>query len=635
MSAIWGMFCKTNQITTKQQDFMEDYYKKHCILNAIQTLHTDDFFAGCGIQHITKESQQEILPVYLPSIDTFIACDAILDNRKELIRKLKLTQNNLSDSEILIQAFLSWGYTFIKELRGIFTIAIYDHVKKSLFLCNDPIAARCLYYYSDSKILAFSTLLTPLSQLLEKKESNLLYIQDFLCAPGLQPTVNSTDTPIEGIYKLPTGTSLFYQNGQVTKHKYYDPNQIKSSKKRKAASDYEEQFLSIFQSVIRSYLRSVEETGITLSSGLDSLSVGTQAALTLLQQEKKLQAYTYIPATQVSDKTQKGFLFDESLDVLKVCKDYPSINNHFLTNQGKDCIADMDELLQILEIPYKAFPNMASLLEIYKTASADGCKIMLSGQSGNNSISYGDIDSILFHLVKKGHFLKALKRFQGFCRETNVSRKKTFQQIHQYFRNSRQTIKNTNPFDELPDNQFLKKAAFQCYPFEARYQGIPKEFLLGVPFTQSLYQKSLFYEAAHTYLGEIETKLGLATGLVLRDPTRDPRLLEYFNQVPYELFCHLGIPRYFVRSTMKPFIPKEILSNYDRYGVQNSDWIYRLNQNWNIRREQIQTQILGSPLNASFDLEKVEAYLKQHQNELPGDDYENLINLLLLYIISS
>ena len=64
-------------------------------------------------------------------------------------------------------------------------------------------------------------------------------------------------------------------------------------------------------------------------------------------------------------------------------------------------IYDLSDQLQkeviqdIFEMPYKTAP-FSSHLEICQKASEDGCKVILVGEYGNTSVSFGELDNILY-----------------------------------------------------------------------------------------------------------------------------------------------------------------------------------------------------------------------------------------------
>ena len=75
--------------------------------------------------------------------------------------------------------------------------------------------------------------------------------------------------------------------------------------------------------------------------------------------------------------------------------------------------------------------------------------------------------------------------------------------------------------------------------------------------------------------------LSLETGVIHRDPTRDPRLIELVLSLPLKVFVREGRARRLVRDYMKDLIPESIAQDEfhrGRQGVGGSDYIEK---NWN------------------------------------------------------
>jgi len=85
MSAIWGYLSYTNTISDDLPALMEAPYKEKCKIDCYRNEKNANLYMGSGIQYITKEAQQEVLPVFDAENGIFFNADCILDNRNELI----------------------------------------------------------------------------------------------------------------------------------------------------------------------------------------------------------------------------------------------------------------------------------------------------------------------------------------------------------------------------------------------------------------------------------------------------------------------------------------------------------------------------------------------------------------------
>ena len=125
-------------------------------------------------------------------------------------------------------------------------------------------------------------------------------------------------------------------------------------------------------------------------------------------------------------------------------------------------------------------------------------------------------------------------------------------------------------------NKYLNKKIYNNYPVEERFSCSGYENAEITPMDENKYRKSLINHPSFVYIGEIETKMGLQNGIVIRDPTRDARMISFCYKLPYQYFVYMGMPRCLIRRNLKDLIPNKILRNWRRYGEQNADWLLRI-----------------------------------------------------------
>lgn len=627
MSAIWGYLSYTNTIPAELPALMEAPYRAKCSIDRYEAQQNAFLTMGCGIQYITPEAQHEVLPVFDAENGIFFTADCILDNREELISLLSAAGTvsddtpaattgpafsdgphtasagpTATDGTLMYLAYKTWGMDCLKRFRGLFSMAVYDAKAQTLFLATDQTASRCLYYYKIEDSVCFSTLLEPIRKVHPELSYNELYLKDYLTAPGLMPNIVPTETPYAGVYKINPGCYMAITKDSVTEHVYYSPfsattgrthtaqttqKSIHKTQKStvkpctiRSAKAYGNAFRTLYTDCVKDALRTDGEVGISMSSGLDSASVGALAATLLREEDKSLFSYTYVPCMTPAPDKNKDNVHDETADVLKIAELHPNMKTRFLNNEGKNCLEFLPQGLDLLEIPYKAIINLPNLSEVYQAARKEGCRVVLTGQLGNATVSHGYIDDVLFDDYRRGHFLRFLSYLNNHSRRVKRSRKKELSACIRYFRHAKKVYATDGVRELTPDNPFLAGDILKEYPFTERYAEGELPFIESVPMDRTLYPKFLYNKATLTYLGELDTKLGLAAGVVLRDPTRDPRMLEFCAALPYHIFAYKGTPRWLIRGNFADLLPACVLDNFMRYGVQNSDWLLRIRRDW-------------------------------------------------------
>ena len=74
------------------------------------------------------------------------------DLRKNLIKKNYEFITN-TDTEVIVHLYDEYGENFVKLLNGMFSIALWDDEKETLFLYRDRMGEKPLHYYYDKRRL--------------------------------------------------------------------------------------------------------------------------------------------------------------------------------------------------------------------------------------------------------------------------------------------------------------------------------------------------------------------------------------------------------------------------------------------------------------------------------------------------
>lgn len=630
MSAIWGKI-SFDSVLTDNFAMMREHYEKKCRIDAFRACNDANVHMACGIQHITPEAVNETLPI--KDAHVCFTADCILDNRAELMELLAVKDLTLADGTLMYMAYQKWGINCLSHFRGTFALAIYDFREECLYLVADPTSSRCLYYYADTNTVTFSTLLTPILKLHPHIRVNEMYIKDYLAAPGLLPNLVPDETPYEQVLKLNPGTYIKFTKTQKTETRYWDINNDNEAYRRKNAKEYGELFYQLYEDAVKDTLRSSQNTGIALSSGLDSSTVGALASTELHKDNKALYTYTYVPFEKCAPDNNKDNVHNETDDVLSIAQMYPNMVTHFLCNEGKNCYDEIDDILDMLEIPFKAYVNFPNLREIYEAGMKDGCRIMLSGQTGNASVSHGYINDVLFDLYINKKYFTLLQYLNSHCKYVKVSRKVALKSVLRYFKQAKKLMDNYK-FSYTLDVPFVNNTIFNGYPLEKRFHTAHIVYTQKIPVERDMYFKFLYRPNMYTYIGEFETKLGLKYNMVLRDPTKDERILRFCHQLPYKYFAYKGEPRWLVRGNFKNMLPPQIYDNWMRRGVQNSDWYNRLVRDWATIEPQILQELSADALIAYKNDAEIKDYMS-NPSKLTDPNSEITINHIIFLCILS
>lgn len=116
---------------------------------------------------------------------------------------------------------------------------------------------------------------------------------------------------------------------------------------------------------------------------------------------------------------------------------------------------------------------------------------------------------------------------------------------------------------------------------------------VGMTFDE--YRPFMNYDIALRQIGEMETKSSYKSGVLMRDPTRDRRMVELVMAMPLSRFVRDGEERRLIREYMKDMIPSEILIQTDSHkGRQSADMVNRLRPHWQRIYKSLQ-ELINSP----------------------------------------
>ena len=416
----------------------------------------------------------------------------------------------------------------------------------------------------------------------------------------------------------------------ISKTEYYSPQKIRIPTN---INKLKEQFLDIYKNSVKGTIRTNGNVSILLSGGFDSSSCGALAAEMLAKQNKNLYSYTYTPYyKEISKSYPPEEITDETRYVELLAKKYPNICPHFDDGDGKDFVDSIDHALEILEIPYKAYINMPSALNTYAKAHDTGSKVVLCGQNGNLTVSYGNAYNSFNHLLSHGRYFTFLNYYFRFAKLDNQKAISFLPRVIEYLKDNKSDDKPILHLTKEQRDPFVNDKIFDNYDYENRL--IYSEFLNRGKRLQSEedYHQLVYPKSAFSYIGVIETKLGLNEGIIIRDPTVSVDLINFCYSLPFELFSYNGIPRYLIRGFMSEYLPREILYPLRKVGIQNADWLIRLSHRADEIYNILEKELLDDSLAQLTDQKKLKEYLAE-KHPFNQDSYLDYLYIFVLFTL--
>lgn len=172
-----------------------------------------------------------------------------------------------SDTEVIVHLYEEFGEECVKQLRGMFSFAVWDDCNKKLLLARDRVGIKPLYYSQSSTSFLFaSEIKSILSDPDVQAEVEPALIDRFLTyfyMPG-------AETLFKGIHKLKPGHYLTVKDGELKVTQYWD---LTFSKIALGFDDAVDGLENLLSRTVRDHMISDVPVGVLLSGGVDSSGV--------------------------------------------------------------------------------------------------------------------------------------------------------------------------------------------------------------------------------------------------------------------------------------------------------------------------------------------------------------------------
>src|SRR3954464_4821095 len=289
-------------------------------------------------------------------------------NYRELMDQLRGRGHTFStqcDTEVLVHLYEERGPAFAEDLRGMFSIAIWDARTGRLVLARDRFGIKPLYYRVAGGQLSFaSELKALLRQPGFSREIDPAALEAFLA-------FNSIPAPLtifSEARKLPAGHTLVAEGGEVEIHRYARPTPVPADQVRtEGDEELAEELRGRLRDSVRAHLVSDVPVGVLLSGGIDSAAI---AALAAQETSEALRTFSI------------GFeerSFDELSDARLVAERYGTRHRELVLRP--DAALLLPALADAFDEPFADSSALPTYL--VSQLAAEDVKVALSGEGGD------------------------------------------------------------------------------------------------------------------------------------------------------------------------------------------------------------------------------------------------------------
>ncbi len=291
-----------------------------------------------------------------------------------------------SDTEVLLTAYQHWGKDCLDRFNGMFSFAIWDKQKKTLFAARDRFGVKPLHYAIFQEVFYFSSEIKALWAASIPKVPCEQVWAGYL-AYGTYGLPNETFW--EGIQQLPAGHYLEWKNNSTHITQWYDFVGRVKSLPILTEQEVKEQWTALALDSIRLRFRSDVPVGFNISGGLDS-SLLLALVHQLYPGNDQIEAFTF-------------YTGDERYDELPWVEDMMHLTE-FPLNPVKLSAEEVPELAEQISYfedePYGGIPTIA-YSKLFQTARNKGIIVLLDGQGMDEAWAGYD-----YYLNKSGNLVQ-------------------------------------------------------------------------------------------------------------------------------------------------------------------------------------------------------------------------------------
>ncbi len=289
-------------------------------------------------------------------------------NHQELHRELEERGHRFrsaSDTEVLVHLYEEAGPQFVRRLRGMFALALWDQPRRRLVLARDAFGIKPLFYRADGDGISFAS---ELKALLADPSCPRALDLDALEAYLATNAVPAPLTIFRGIRKLPPGHLLVVENGDLRVERYVRPRVTPAAQVRR--EDPEQLAVELREKLrdsVRAHLVSDVPVGVMLSGGIDSSAI---VALAAEEYGGRLKTFSI----GFSERS-----FDERHLARQVAARFDT-DHHELVVEA-DAAALIPELVEAYDEPFA--DSSAVPTYFVSRLAAEHVKVALSGEGGD------------------------------------------------------------------------------------------------------------------------------------------------------------------------------------------------------------------------------------------------------------
>ncbi len=425
------------------------------------------------------------------------------------------------DTEVVLYTYIVYKEKCAELLNGIYAFAIVDEKEKRVFLARDRFGVKPFFYcFCGTTLLIASEIKALLAHPNVKPSLNKEGLWQLLF---LSPATVSGSGVFEDIMELEPATAGYFDKSGLRLFKYWRliPKDVNVS-----AVEAAEETNRILTDAINRQLVSDVPLAVLLSGGLDSSIVSAVAAEAYKNNNRKISTYSF--EYENNKQNFKSSLFQPQGDdeYAAWLAEWLGTKHTVLTAPTEAVCSLLAEAVKARDIPGQADID-SSLLYFCREIKKEHT-VVLSGECADE-IFGGYPWFYRKEMLENGFFPWIHQPFarSDLFRADAVDSKNGFDYISQIYKNSLESCPLTGE-----ESENMKTSRIACW------------------LSVNWFMASLL---------ERKDRMSMYSGLEVRVPFSDHRILEYVYNIPWEIKFENNVEKALLRNAMKTYLPDKIL----------------------------------------------------------------------------
>lgn len=460
-----------------------------------------------------------------------------------------------SDTEMLLHLWQEKGAAMLEDLRGMFSIALFDVQRQQLLLARDRVGKKPLFYHDDGKRVVFASELKCLmADPSVPRDVDPRALADYLTFRYV-PAPRSIWS---GVQKVPAGHRVLFDASGARVERYWSlPAEVRTPPSPEAAV---ERLRELLREAVRIRLMSDVPLGAFLSGGIDS-----SAIVALMSEVSSTPVRTF----------SIGFEEEEHSEL----EHARTVARHLGTDHQELIVRPraldlMPRLVWGMDEPFAD----ASMIPTYHVAdmARRHVTVALSGDGGDEACAGYDTYTWAEQYAPFDAIPRTLRRLLAWPIHRLAPDHPLGRKLHRVAldtgeRHLEMMSEFSPPSRVAIMSASLREAAIGYDPYATplALHRRAQATLGAVP--------ALCYLDAMTYMiDDVLVKVDRASmmhSLEVRSPLLDQEVLQYLASLPFDLKVRGGVRKWILREAVRPLLPPAILQRGKQgFGVPLGRW---------------------------------------------------------------